>query len=386
MNRIRNSSMFLLWAGAAISIAEIYTGGLIAPLGLTKGLLAILLGHIIGTAFLAFGGYISFTDKKNAMGKVKDSLGEYGGKIVAFLNVLQLIGWSTIMIIQSGRALNGLLPVSNAFAIIITAIVVFIWSYFFNNHSKKINDISVILLIALCFMLFFSFNGAKQISGKDSISFITALEISISMPISWLPLIGDYTKNGESKRGVLNATFWGYFVGSSLMYILGLLISLYTGQDVIEFLSGSSIKLAAVFIILFSTVTTTFLDIYSAVESSKQLFKVSNSNLLVFIYTVLSMGIAFVFPIENYQNFLLTIGSIFVPVYTVVFIGYFFKEEYHSKKLNIFGIIAALIGVILYNYFTKISFGIPTLLTFVIVSFIYVSMIKFSRTVRFKTD
>lgn len=376
MNKIKNSSMFLLWAGAAISISEIYTGGLIAPLGFVKGLTAIILGHIIGTIFLSLGGYISFTDKKNAMDKVKDCLGSYGGKIVAFLNVLQLIGWSAIMIIQSGRALNGIFTIPKYIGIIITAVIVFCWSYFFNNYSKKVNDISVVMLIAMCFMIFFSFNTSKQVSAQDSISFVMALEISISMPVSWLPLIGDYTKDGESKRGVFSATFGGYFIGSCLMYILGLYISLYSGKDVIEFLCGSSVKWAAAFIIVFSTVTTTFLDIYSAVISSKQLFKIEKENIYILIYSVLALVIAFVFPIESYQNFLLTVGSVFVPVYTVVFVEHFIKARNHTEKLNMGGLISALIGVVLYNYFTKISFGIPTLLVFIIVSLIYISTIK----------
>lgn len=368
--------MFLLWAGAAISIAEIYTGGLIAPLGFAKGFLAIILGHIIGTAFLALGGYISFTDKKNAMDKVRDCLGDYGGKIVAFLNVLQLIGWSAIMIIQSGRALNGLLTTPKWFGIVATAIVVFIWAYFFNNYSKRVNDISVILLIILCFGLFFSFNMSTQLSSQEPISFVTALELAVSMPVSWLPLIGDYTKDGESKKGVLFSSFIGYFIGSSLMYLLGLFISLYSGKDVIEFLAGSNIKLVAVFIILFSTVTTTFLDIYSAVISSKQLFTIKKDNLFVLLYTILAMILAFVFPIENYQNFLLTIGSVFVPVYTVVFAEHFIKSGIKFNKLNISGLISALIGVVLYNYFTKISFYSPTIIVFIIVSLIYLSTIK----------
>lgn len=368
--------MFLLWAGAAISISEIYTGGLIAPLGFTKGFTAIILGHIIGTIFLALGGYISFTDKRNAMDKVKDCLGSYGGKIVALLNVLQLIGWSAIMIIQSGRALNGIFTIPKYIGIIITAIIVFLWSYFFNNYSKRVNDVSVIMLIIMCFMIFFSFNTSKQISIHDSISFVTALEISISMPVSWLPLIGDYTKDGESKKGVFSASFGGYFVGSCLMYVLGLFISLYSGKDVIEFLCGSSMKWAAAFIIVFSTVTTTFLDIYSAVISSKQLFKVEKENIFILIYSVIALLIAFVFPIEGYQNFLLTIGSIFVPVYTVVFVEHFIKGRNYKEELNVCGIISALIGVVLYNYFTKISFGIPTVLVFIIVSLIYISTIK----------
>ena len=42
----------LLWLGAAISIAEILTGTLFAPLGWGKGLAAILLGHVIGGIML----------------------------------------------------------------------------------------------------------------------------------------------------------------------------------------------------------------------------------------------------------------------------------------------------------------------------------------------
>ena len=42
----------LLWFGTAISIAEIMTGTLLAPLGMTYGFCAILLGHLIGGIIL----------------------------------------------------------------------------------------------------------------------------------------------------------------------------------------------------------------------------------------------------------------------------------------------------------------------------------------------
>ena len=41
----------MIWFGAALSIAEIMTGTYLAPLGLTQGLYAIILGHIIGGVF-----------------------------------------------------------------------------------------------------------------------------------------------------------------------------------------------------------------------------------------------------------------------------------------------------------------------------------------------
>lgn len=368
MNKIKNSSMFFLWAGAAISIAEIYTGSMIAPLGMKKGLLAILIGHIIGTLFLAFGGYISFKGNKNAMGKVKDSFGGLGGKIIAGLNVLQLIGWSAIMIIQGGRAISGQIKLSLNICILIVAIAVFLWSYWFNNYTKKVNDISVIILIVLCVLLFFKMDSSKIVHMGQGISFTTAIEISIAMPVSWLPLIGDYSKDGTSGKGVFLSSFFGYFIGSILMYSLGLAITLHTGKDVVEFLSSTGI--IAALIVLLATVTTTFVDLYSAVISSKQIYNFKSDNLATIIYCIISTALAFIFPMENYQDFLLLIGSIFVPVYTVVFVNYILKKKYEGI-INIISCIAVVIGILSYNFLSNNSIGIPTIITFIIVTFIY---------------
>ncbi|MBP1762136.1 MAG: putative cytosine permease, partial [Firmicutes bacterium] len=42
----------LIWFGAAVSIAEILTGMLVAPLGFARGLTAIIFGHLIGCTLL----------------------------------------------------------------------------------------------------------------------------------------------------------------------------------------------------------------------------------------------------------------------------------------------------------------------------------------------
>jgi putative hydroxymethylpyrimidine transporter CytX len=253
---------------------------------------------------------------------------------------------------------------------------VFIWAYSFNNYSKLVNDISVVVLIIVCILMFFKVHGAAPIAIKDSMSFTTAIELAIAMPVSWLPLIGDYAKDGQSKTGVFIWSFWGYFIGSVLMYVLGLLITVKTGKDVIEFIAGTGLSLVASLIIVLSTVTTTFLDIFSAVISSKQIFKVKSENILIIIYSIIATIIAFIFPIENYQNFLLTIGSIFVPVYIIVFAEYAMGRNWNAKSLNVLGLITAVLGTFLYNYFNKLSFGIPTVLVFVILTIIYFLPIK----------
>ena len=46
----------LIWFGAGVSLAEILTGTAFAPLGMGKGLLAILIGHVIGCGMMLLAG------------------------------------------------------------------------------------------------------------------------------------------------------------------------------------------------------------------------------------------------------------------------------------------------------------------------------------------
>ena len=51
----KKTSLFengLIWFGAGVSIAEILTCTYFAPLGMAKGLAAILIGHVIGCILL----------------------------------------------------------------------------------------------------------------------------------------------------------------------------------------------------------------------------------------------------------------------------------------------------------------------------------------------
>ena len=57
----------LIWFGAAVSIAEMLTGTYFAPLGFSKGLLAILIGHVIGCTMLFFAGLMGGKVRKSAM-------------------------------------------------------------------------------------------------------------------------------------------------------------------------------------------------------------------------------------------------------------------------------------------------------------------------------
>ena len=80
MRKMKNkTSVFsngLIWFGAGVSIAEILTGTYYAGMGFTRGLAAILIGHVIGCLMLFLAGLIGAYTKKSAMETVKMSFGE----------------------------------------------------------------------------------------------------------------------------------------------------------------------------------------------------------------------------------------------------------------------------------------------------------------------
>ena len=88
----------LIWFDAGVFIAEVLTGTDLAPLGFLKGLLAILIGHVIGCSMLFFAGLIGGRSKRSAMGTAGLSFGQIGGLFFAALNIPQLVGWTAIMI------------------------------------------------------------------------------------------------------------------------------------------------------------------------------------------------------------------------------------------------------------------------------------------------
>ena len=99
----------LIWFGAGVSLAEILTGTYFAPLGFQKGFLAIIIGHLIGCTMLFLAGVIGGKTRRSAMETVKMSFGEKGGIFFSFLNVLQLVGWTAIMIYDGALAADGVL-------------------------------------------------------------------------------------------------------------------------------------------------------------------------------------------------------------------------------------------------------------------------------------
>lgn len=385
--KIGGINLFFLWFGAAVSLAEIMTGSLIAPLGIKTGILVILLGHLIGTLILAITGVIGFNEKKPSLISSRKSLGQYGSYIISIFNIIQLIGWTAIMLIQGARAMQSIGANLLGFPslVIITGLMVCLWALSREKGISFINNLAVILLLVLSIVMLKSILGGGEIKAVEgSMSIGMALELSIIMPLSWVPLISDYTMAGQSMKGSIFGSFTGYFIGSSFMYIIGLLLAVYTGSsDPIASLGSLNMGFAALLIILLSTVTTTFMDVYSAVMSTLNLNKGLSRRKLIIIFSVLGTLLAIFFPMEQYENFLYMIGSLFAPTFAVILADYFIlQRDWSAKSFNIPGIIAIIGGIM--GYYTVISMDLivgSTIPSMFITVLIYLILTKVSTLV-----
>ncbi|MDR1374540.1 MAG: permease, partial [Treponema sp.] len=352
--------------------------GLLAPLGLVKGFLAILTGHLIGTGFLACAGYISFVRKKNAMDSAACSFGSAGVKIIALCNVIQLLGWTIIMVVQASGALTGMLPrLPFSLGALGLSLLVLVWALIFGSSAGRgLHGFIVILVSVLCMVLFFeaASGGRGPYIPQGAVGTALAVELSIAMPVSWLPLVGDYSCEADGPAAAALMPFAGYFLGSVSMYMLGLFIAVRGGGDIFAFIAGSRFRLAAGAVALFSTLTTAFLDLYSAVISFRQFVKPKNEKLPLIAAGLFTMAVSSFFPAERYgqflESFLVTIGMVFVPVYGLLFMDFLFKAG-PARTVSPANLAIAAAGMAAYQCFTRAGFFVPSLLTMVLVYILY---------------
>src|SRR3989339_92580 len=387
---------FLIWSGAAISLAEIWAGGGLFSLGFLGGLMIILAAHFLGGLLIGLAGYIGGKHQISSMQSLRISFGVKGSFIGSFLNFLQLLGWTAIMILIGSYAMESILGTFGR-AVNINWIIIFIgvfttlWSLIRSDFWKIMQKFSIMLLFMLCLYISYVYwksgvvKDVFNLSSAGNINYFFYFDLVFAFVISWMPLASDYLRFSRNPRKSCITTFAGYFIMSSLMFVLGLVIGLVNNfpnikenfdasSAFIDFFAKSGIFLPTILIILFSTFTTTFMDIYSGAVSLKNIFNKFSEKFLVIFIGILGTLIAIIMKqnLFTYENFLFFIGAMFAPLFAVLLLDFYFlkkknidrddllknensKQFYFYKGFNIFAFLAWILGVI--TFYLCSSFG-----------------------------
>lgn len=162
-----------------------------------------------------------------------------------------------------------------------------LWVFIGIKNLGKVNSIAMMALFILSIVLCFTSHNTQIV---ETMSFQAALELSISMPLSWLPVISDYTKEAKNPIKTSLVSTITYSLTSSWMFLIGMMAANMTGEsDIAKIMLKAGLGIIALFIIILSTVTTTFLDALSAGISFQSIINKADGHIVGLIFTLIGI-------------------------------------------------------------------------------------------------
>lgn len=329
---------FSLWFSLGIGLLVLQAGAFLVPgLSLPHALAAIVLGSILGVLLLAAAGVVGADTGLSAIGNLRPALGVRGAAVPAALNALQLTGWGAFEIIAMRDSADALarqtFGVSNPllwtllFGVLATALAV-MGPVSFVRRFLRAWGLWLLLAGAawLTWRLLADHDLATLMAraGTGEMSFGAGVDLVVAMPLSWLPLIADYTRFGRSPGAMFRGSAAGYLLANIWFFALGACYALASG-------GGEGMLLAALaatgggvalLLILIDETDNTFADIHSAAVSTATLVRARPARLAL-AYGAVCTLIALFAPLARYEGFLLLIGSVFAPLFGVLLTDHF---------------------------------------------------------------
>jgi putative hydroxymethylpyrimidine transporter CytX len=168
--------------------------------------------------------------------------------------------------------------------------------------------------------------------GEGGMSFWLAVDLVVALPISWFPLVADYSRFSRDRTAAFWGTAAGYFVPQVWFYALGAMLALAAGiaydpnapiAPLLAAIASLTVGWLALLIILVDETDESFANVYSTAISVKNLWPEASQRGLIFGICAIVLVVAWTVPLAQYESFLLLIGSVFVPLLGVLAADYY---------------------------------------------------------------
>lgn len=339
-----------LWFSLGVGLLVMQVGAYLVPaLGTRDAMLAIVFGSMLGAGLLAWVAKIGCDSGLSSAGLMHATYGYRFARLPVMLNIIQLVGWATfeLVIMRDGTIAIGrqafgwelgiVLPTLFWGAIVIALLcgsMITLVRKFVSRFGLPLVILSLIWLSAQ-FLMRLDGEGLQAMwarAGDGSMSVFSAIDLVIAMPVSWLPLVADYARHGRNGRSALGGTWLGYVIANIWCYALGVVVISVSGPDtdMVSALLLAQGGLIALGLILVDELDNTYGDLYSGSVSTHSILPQLSIRGWGLILAVLSTGLAMVLPMHSLEPFLLTLSSIFVPLFGVI-LG---RLAWHSTRIE----------------------------------------------------
>jgi putative hydroxymethylpyrimidine transporter CytX len=328
-----------LWFSLGVGLLVIQIGAYLVPaMGTQDALLAILLGSLLGSGLVAWVAKLGCDTGLSSAGLMHQVYGSGFAKLPIVLNVIQLVGWTSfeLVIMREGTLAMGEqhLGWSGNYLVMATVfwggiLTLLMASSMLGLVRNFVSRFGLPLVVISLAWLTWQFLGVLQTqdvsafwnrSGNNSMGFLSAIDLVIAMPVSWLPLVADYARHGKNSHTAMSATWLGYAIANIWCYSLGVLVVSVSSPDInlVSTLLLAQGGLLALGLILIDELDNAYGDVYSASLNSHSLFSrwsIKQWGLLMAVGCTL---LAIVLPIHSLEPFLLMLSSVFIPLYGVI--------------------------------------------------------------------
>lgn len=161
-------------------------------------------------------------------------------------------------------------------------------------------------------------------------NFWQGVDLVVALPVSWLPLVGDYSRFAKRALSGAAGTYVGYAIANTWFFALGMLYVQALQTDPIGFVDAL-VKMMlpltagwlALLVLLAGETDEGFANIYSTAVSVQNLWPKLSHAMLAVLVGALAIIVAVSLDLLQYENFLLLIGGVFVPVFGILLSDYF---------------------------------------------------------------
>jgi NCS1 family nucleobase:cation symporter-1 len=343
--RLGGLDYFILWSSLGVGLLVLSAGSFLSEASFLDAIFAIIVGSAAGSILLALAGKIGSDHGIPSLITMRPAFGIRGSYLPAMLNIMQLIGWTTFEIMIMARAADMLTS---------SMVPYYFWAAIFgvlvallgiagplNVVRQWIGKFAVWIAYGTSAIIIINLVNSVDVTALISspgqgLSFFSALDLVIAMPVSWMPLVADYNRFSKKSKSALWGTFIGFTMTNILFYFGGILLGTSDILAIVVAIQAMFFGFLMLLLIV-DEADNAFADVYSASVSTQDIFaKISQKHLIVG-FTALSTILAMVVSIEQYEVFLLLIGAIFVPLFGVVLTDYYIvkRQKYTEQMLYV---------------------------------------------------
>ena len=328
-----------LWGNLGVSLLG-FTGAAIVlqpfgpgtpELSFVAAILATVVGTVLGSIAVGLSALPGARLGQPAMVLLRGLFGARVSYLPTVLNIMQLLGWGTFEIVTIAAASHQVAPhVSNDVFILIAGVVTTVLAL---RPLGAVRILRKYVTVAVAIVMVYLFvqllrHPLPSLSHGSWSGFWPAVDSTLAVAISWVPVAADYTRHSRSPKTAFNAAVIGYSFTQIACYALGLIAILTVAKDGIDtHIFGAFIAVplgtAAFAVLAIREVDQSFCNVYSTAVSTQNLRPKWDRRVLAVVIGGSATVLALLVNIGNYSNFLSLIGSVFVPMFAVLVVDYF---------------------------------------------------------------